>query len=115
MQRRLAAFARGCDVSLGLEQHLGHFDVTLFRGQVQRGVAALVFAVHIDPRGQMRFHRVNQAALCRRENGTGSLDLLAGLASFLAQQRGDLLIFAGEIQRRLALALRVHVRAFLDE
>ena len=63
----------------------------------------------------MRLHGIDQTALCRRENRARGLDLLAGLAALLPQQRGDLLVFAGEIQRRLAFALRVHVRTLLEQ
>ena len=83
------------------------------RRQVQCCVATLVFAVHINPSSQVRLHGVHQSVLCRLKNGAGRLDFLAGLAALLPQQRGDLLVFAGELQRRLALALRVHVGVFL--
>ena len=65
MQRGLAAPAGQRNIGLGLEQRLGHLDVPLLRGQVQGGVAAFVFAVYIDARGQVRFNRIDQPAFGR--------------------------------------------------
>ena len=115
MQCGLATFARGCDVGLGIEQHPGHLNAPLLRSQVQRRVAGLVLAVHIDPGGQVRLNRINEPKLGRKENRAGSPDLRAGLAALLPQQRGDLLLLVGEIKRRLALALCVHVGPLLDQ
>ena len=58
MQRRLATLACDSYVGLGLEQHLGHFDMPLLRRQVQRRVTTLVLAVHIDT-GQKLLDRLH--------------------------------------------------------
>ena len=117
MQRRLAALAGQTDIRFGLEQYLGHFDMPLLRGQVQRGVAALVLAVHIDT-GQKFLDRLHVAHLCGSENILGSQKFLGCLAALGAEQFDNLsaLLRDGVVERCLVfLVLGIDRCALLQQ